>query len=317
MKTLSSCVLLLSMLYAASAVGQCEGPAAGRVSWWQAEGNALDSADGNHGTLQGGVTFQPGAVGQAFGLDGVNDHVFIPDAANLDGMAQLSVEAWAKFAMITPGKWQWIISKGSAIGFGSNSYSLWLAGDNLKIQAAVESATGLNTVGAPDVIVPNRFYHVAFTYDGTAIRLYLDGLFRGQGLLNGSVRNTFFPVFIGRRSGGGVDGRGDVIGGAIDEVKLYSRALTSDEIVGSFVCGGIQLLIIRVEELDLEHGQRNNLTNKLEHAQKELAQGDFEKAKKRLNQFIERVEKLEQDGKLDAPTADSLIADAQLLISRL
>ena len=52
------------------------------VSWWHAEGNANDSADGNNGTLQNGATFGTGRSGQAFSFDGVDDYVNVPDADN-------------------------------------------------------------------------------------------------------------------------------------------------------------------------------------------------------------------------------------------
>jgi hypothetical protein len=290
---------------------------ASQVSWWSAEGNGLDSADANHGTLQGGVTFENGVCGQTFSLDGIDDHVRVADAANLDGMSQLSLEAWARFDSTPNGKWQWIISKGSAVGFGSNSYSVWLADDNLKIQAAVESSTGLNTVAAPDVITPGRFYHVATTYDGVAIRLYLDGALRGTGGLSGAVRNTFFPVFIGRRSGFGVDGRGDVIAGDLDEVRIYNRALSPGEIAIEFARGSTQMLIARVAGLDLNHGNRNALTVKLQAAQRALAEGDVDAAIDSLDAFVNQLEAFRRSGKLNEETADALISAGQLIISRL
>ncbi len=47
------------------------------VSWWPAEGSAQDLRSGFNGTLQNGVTFATGQVGQAFNLDGVNDFISV------------------------------------------------------------------------------------------------------------------------------------------------------------------------------------------------------------------------------------------------
>jgi len=58
-------------------------PPPGLVGWWPGDGNADDIAGGNHGTLQGGADFAPGMVGQAFRLDGLDDHVLIPHSAQL------------------------------------------------------------------------------------------------------------------------------------------------------------------------------------------------------------------------------------------
>ena len=72
-------------------------PPSGLVSWWPGDGNANDIVDSNHGTLEGGATFAPGMVGQAFSFDGVDDFVeianpTIPDA--LDG--SFTVDLWFK-----------------------------------------------------------------------------------------------------------------------------------------------------------------------------------------------------------------------------
>jgi hypothetical protein len=53
-------------------------PPDGAVAWWRVDGNAKDSAGGNHGTLKGGVTFAPGVAGQAFRLDGATRYVEVP-----------------------------------------------------------------------------------------------------------------------------------------------------------------------------------------------------------------------------------------------
>src|SRR5438874_8741996 len=67
----------------------------GLVSWYRAEGDALDAADGNSGTLNG-VTFAPGEVGQAFSFDGMDDEVQIPEAANLDLTNHFTIDFWMK-----------------------------------------------------------------------------------------------------------------------------------------------------------------------------------------------------------------------------
>jgi hypothetical protein len=74
----------------------CAPAPAGMVSWWKAEGNADDSQDDNHGTLQGGATFAPGKVGQAFSFDGNNQYVLIADPvpANLQIQNEITLDAW-------------------------------------------------------------------------------------------------------------------------------------------------------------------------------------------------------------------------------
>ena len=96
-------------------VAVCQDGAAGGdlVSYWRGEGNACDSADGNHGARVGGTTFAAGKVGQAFSLDGFNDYVEVPESANLHSNEQ-TVKGWFKVNNLTsPSGWQTIYWKGN------------------------------------------------------------------------------------------------------------------------------------------------------------------------------------------------------------
>src|SRR5262249_41580003 len=55
-------------------------PVPGPAAWWRAENNANDWADGNNGTIGGGVTYSNGQVGQTFVFDGTSGNVAVPDA---------------------------------------------------------------------------------------------------------------------------------------------------------------------------------------------------------------------------------------------
>jgi plastocyanin len=77
-------------------VNVCTPPPASMVSWWGAEGNARDALGNNDGTLQGGVTFAAGMVGQAFSLDGSTGDIEMPDSASLSIPGQLTIVASIK-----------------------------------------------------------------------------------------------------------------------------------------------------------------------------------------------------------------------------
>ena len=68
-----------------TAIGQvCTPPPSGLVSWFPGDGNADDIADGNNGTLQGGIFFSPAKVSQGFTFDSNDDRVAIAHNANLN-----------------------------------------------------------------------------------------------------------------------------------------------------------------------------------------------------------------------------------------
>jgi len=62
----------------------CIEPPNGLISWWPGDGNANDIEDGNDGTLVNGAASAPGKVGQAFSLDGIDDHISVNSNSNLN-----------------------------------------------------------------------------------------------------------------------------------------------------------------------------------------------------------------------------------------
>src|SRR5262249_93448 len=61
----------------------CAGPPSNILSWWRAEGNAVDESGGNPGSFSGNVVFGTAEVGQGFVFDGSSDAVQIGNAVNL------------------------------------------------------------------------------------------------------------------------------------------------------------------------------------------------------------------------------------------
>ena len=102
----------------------CDPLPRGIVGWWSGEGNGSDrTLSHNDGVLMNDVAFAPGAVGQGFSFDGVNDRVDIPDAPQLR-LQRFTLSAWVQLDTL-PAQ-SCIVCK--QIGAGTaNSYSLWLA----------------------------------------------------------------------------------------------------------------------------------------------------------------------------------------------
>ena len=72
----------------------CTPPPSGMVGWYPGDGNAVDIQSGNNGSLQGGATFAPGKVGQAFSLNGSSAYVQAPAIAAQDPTEAGSLDAW-------------------------------------------------------------------------------------------------------------------------------------------------------------------------------------------------------------------------------
>jgi len=209
----------------------------GLISWWRAEGNALDSAGANHGTASNGVVYVAGKVGQAFGFDGINDFVWVPDAPNLRPTS-ITLEAWAKFNG-TQGP---VLGRSWGAGI-HNSYVIWQLSGNINgtIGDTNQAADILTVPFAP---VAGQWYHVAFTFDDVTKQqaLYLNGAMVASGQSFRTIGYDSHPVVIG----GDID-NGTVsflLNGGVDEAAIYNRALTASEIAAIHNAGiaGKQLL---------------------------------------------------------------------------
>ena len=194
----------------------------GLVSWFAGEQNALDSRSNNH-AANNGATFATGKVGQAFNFNG-SSKVAVPGAAL--NLQTITVEAWIQPTSSVG--LQTIVSKFEH--FSSNlSYNLVLFGTSLRWQF---NTTGL---GSPAfdangaALFDGQFHHVAATYDGAVSNIYIDGvLVRTDNFAGGALTSSSTPFYIGAARDSGSDAH--FFNGRIDEVSIYSRALSTAEI---------------------------------------------------------------------------------------
>jgi len=196
----------------------------GLVSWWRAEGDGADAVDGNDALLQMGTGFAAGKVGAAFSLDGVNDRITVPDAPNLRP-ATLTLEGWFYFdrirTVVMVEKW----------APNRRGWEMFLAAGTRQIVAFFHGTDGVSSNTRID---PGRWYHVAMTYDGAAHRLYVDGVLEQLQprviVIDDNAAANLTIGYSGFWNGNYVDG-------SIDEVALYDRALTGDEIASIHAAG--------------------------------------------------------------------------------
>ena len=242
-RVLCGFVLLLVFTLVGNAAAQqtCTLPPPGLVSWWPGNGNANDIADSNNGTLQNGATFVPGQVSQAFSFDGVDDFVRVANSPALEP-STITVDAWVKST--APGTFRYILSKGAS-GCLASSYALY-TGDSGGLFFYVFNGIDFPTL-SPDAgigIWDGNWHHVAGTFDGSTVRLYVDGSEVGTGTTpvpSISIAYGLSPtndLFLGRFNGtcppelSFLSFRGDV-----DEVEIYNRALSATEIRAIFNAG--------------------------------------------------------------------------------
>ncbi len=213
---------------------------AGLVSWWQANGNGADVMGLNNATLYNGATYAAGEVGQAFKFDGVNDRAQVADSASLKLTGSLTIEGWIKVNSFGSSR-GYILFRGDET---NNSYSLTT--DPSGSLSFIVSPTSANGNGSAIVayITPGQLTHVAGTLDDATglMSLYLNGKLAGQSTTDirpyGDLQPASNPgIGIGNTGGYPGTATNNPFNGLIDELSVYNRALTPNEVLGIFKAG--------------------------------------------------------------------------------
>jgi hypothetical protein len=263
----------------------CVPSPAGLVGWWPGNGNTNDAAAGDNGLLAGDATFAEAVVHQGFKLDGSGDYVEIPDSSALKP-ARVTVEAWVRFDSLdtpivsqfgAPGL-QYILFKKNSRTFNFEAYALRKQRDGgidrLAFSVADVNGSGGNNVAySTTPVTVGQFYHVVGTYDGSSVKLYVNGVLEGQSPVSITIDYGTRPVFIGTSGETVFDGK---LNGVVDEASLYNRALDANEIAGlhaagsagkcSSVTGLLTSLANFVQTLNVSSGILNSLDTKLQNA---------------------------------------------------
>ena len=212
------------------------------VSWTSATaGTATDrSGQGNTGTLtnmsQASSPTQ-GKVGQALSFDGTNDYVDMGDVID-PGTGDLSVFAWIK----TTGTSGQIVNKRDGAVSTNAGYQIFLNTNNISFAFGDGSATRVRVDSTAPVVNDGAWHMIGavFDRDGNG-QIYVDGATAtsGSGSISaqqGNVNNAM-ALNIGREAS---DGTG-LFTGQIDDVRIYSRALSATEILQLYNIGKTSL----------------------------------------------------------------------------
>jgi hypothetical protein len=184
----------------------------------------------DNGTLQGGTTWTKGRFSNALSFDGNAAAVDVPAENGLEG-SQVTVSAWVNSAT-SPGNFKYIVAKGAQACLAA-SYGLY-TGANGGLEFYVASNGGLNWTISPDAgataVWDGNWHSVIGTFDGSTVRLYVDGKEVGSGTADTAAVSYNLSngndLEIGNY--GGCSGLG--FSGKIDEVKVFNRALGPQEI---------------------------------------------------------------------------------------
>ncbi|MES2570990.1 MAG: LamG-like jellyroll fold domain-containing protein, partial [Verrucomicrobiota bacterium] len=202
-------------------------PPAGMAGWWPGNGNANDLIAGNRGELISGTRFGPGKVSAAFEFDGANDFVKVPKAAQLDvGTGSgMTLEFWIRPDVLN--RWQPLVSWHSGTAWGAHLYIEYTyGGGRLYVNLLDTAGAGHAFYSAPGLVALGQFQHIGLTYDKSSglCRFYRNGVLFQEVALGSFTPQTSYDLCFGHTP----IPTEPYFDGALDEITLYNRALTTE-----------------------------------------------------------------------------------------
>ncbi|MCZ7381562.1 MAG: zinc-ribbon domain-containing protein [Candidatus Methanoperedens sp.] len=204
------------------------------------DGDAKDSSgNGNDGTIYG-AAFVDGISGKALSFNGVNNYVTAQITDSFNSIkSQGTITEWINF------KEDYLNSEaGASCSYGSRALMLWRFGTYaIKSSASIDCADRILSdwrFGESDSqkgsiisqkLESGRWYHVALSYDNNYVILYLNGQKVNSSSLSGELKDSDDKFWIGRN---GQAGQPMYYHGLIDEIRIYNRALSAEEIKANY-----------------------------------------------------------------------------------
>ena len=218
----------------------------GLVGWWkldESSGNtAIDSSgNGNNGTNNGATVTAAGYDGTnngAYSFDGSNDYITNSTLVNSSmtsffGRDAFTISLWINSSVSPSTTPRAAINVGGKIGLqwghGQSQYwQSWIVqrGTSGQSGGAVNN-DGYGVAKYTNTFILNTWYHIVGTFDGVYLKAYLNGSLNastplhGSGQLNAPIRDLYIGSNLTNSS---------FFNGSIDDVRIYNRVLTSEEV---------------------------------------------------------------------------------------
>jgi len=227
---------------------------AGLVGCWEfdegAGTTAYDSSgNNNHGTIYGS-TWTDGKIGEGLYFTKLSDYVEVADSSSLDLTNQLTISAWIKPHDLPEHEVK-IVGKGY-----SSTYAYWLGFWPGSIILTVENSLGYCEAYYPFAFVLDEWTHIAATWNRGVTCIYINGVLQNTNpprIYTGILTPNEYPLIIGSRD----NAYNDYFNGTIDEIKIYNRALSAEQIWAEYTFAPT---LIETQTVTLESGQTTSLT---------------------------------------------------------
>ncbi len=184
------------------------------------------SRNGNNGTATGAncSSAVEGKFFSACSLDGVDDFINISNSQSINITTNsITIELWINTRDATKNN-QRILTKGN--NDNDIQWNLRFDGTTGKVLLGLKNSTRVTNLSSNSTILSNVSYHVAATYDGANMIIYINGIFDASVAQTGAIVGNQLPVLIGSHSGASPE----YLNGTVDEIAIYNRSLSAAEI---------------------------------------------------------------------------------------
>ncbi|MCG2690923.1 LamG domain-containing protein, partial [Candidatus Parcubacteria bacterium] len=172
------------------------------------------------------VAWQPSDTNRSLQFNGSSNYIDISDSASISP-DNITVSAWV-YRMSDSGTWECVISKWNDSGVDQRSYDFGInTTDKAHFAISTDgfpgaSADGITTIGL------NTWYHIVGTYDGSDIKIYVNGVQEGiDSSLSGNIHDGTGDLRIGAKA---ISSPAYYFNGKVDETRIWNVALTPEQI---------------------------------------------------------------------------------------
>lgn len=178
----------------------------------------------NNGTIYGAICTE-GKINQALSFDGIDDYINCRNSSILNP-SSITILAW-----IYPKGWGENGMGRIVTKYYSYQFYVYSDGNRLSFYFWNSSNSTNQAWSNINSTKLNEWQHVAVTYDGQYVKFYVNGLLSGQTAMKaGSLQSSNSNLIIGNR-----ESLDRTFNGTIDEIKIYNRALSSEEIYSEYL----------------------------------------------------------------------------------
>jgi len=197
----------------------------GLVAYYPFNGNANDeSGNGLDGEVNGATLAadRHGKPNTAYSFDGTDDVIEIQEDPAFEGNSH-AISLWFKSStpQITQGR---ILICKDGTGGGSRQWQIAEISGH-RVKAHVWTSDGMKDIDSVLRYTTSKWCHVIQVWDGKKLKLYVDGIFDSETPAIGPIANGDEPILIGSA---------DRFQGFIDDVRIYNRALSEEEVAGLY-----------------------------------------------------------------------------------